>query len=119
MRAEAEGLVLDLDDELLALLPAERRVVGRQHVLHDAPDLLLDGFLGQQCELREVEALDELAVDPGLEIEVRRLTGALGLAGGAVVVVINRGGLGAAPSLEKCHVLRSWEALGIPDHPQQ
>jgi hypothetical protein len=65
---EAERLVLDLHHELLALLPAERRLVVDQHVLDDTADLLLDDVAGQHRQLGEIEPLDELSVHARLEL---------------------------------------------------
>jgi hypothetical protein len=48
-----------------------------------------------------------LAVDPGLELEVRRFAGALWFPRRAIRAIRHhRGGLGAAPSLEECHFMR-------------
>ena len=77
--AEPEGLVLDLDDEIVTLLPAQRGLVERKHVLDDPTDLLLDELARQGIELGEIEALDQLAVDTSLELVVRRLASLLGV----------------------------------------
>jgi hypothetical protein len=78
---EPEGLVLDLDDELLALLAAQRGIIGGQHLLHDATDLLLHCVGGEEVQLRQVDTLDQLAVDTGLELVVGILGARLGLDG--------------------------------------
>src|SRR5262249_57546256 len=78
-RAEPEGLVLDLDDEIVTLLPTQGGVVERQHVLDDPADLLLDELARQHIELGEIEPLDELAVDTSLELVVRRLASLPGI----------------------------------------
>src|SRR5258705_9468779 len=72
-RPESEGLVLDLDDEVIALLAAQGGLVEREHVLDDPADLLLDDFARENIQLGEVEALDQLAVDTRLELVIRLL----------------------------------------------
>src|SRR4029453_2292078 len=99
---ETKGLVLNPQTELLALLPAQRRLVGREHVLDDALDLLLNGLPRQQRELPQVEVLDELAGNSGLELEVARLAGPLRLSHRAVRR--HRSLLEALSSLEECHL---------------
>src|SRR5437879_2782565 len=77
--AEPEGLVLDLDDDIVALLPTQGGLVERKHVLDDPANLLLDELARQGIELGEIEALDQLAVDTSLELVVRRLASLLGV----------------------------------------
>src|SRR5437899_9606375 len=77
--AETEGLVLDLDDQIVTLLPAQGGLVERKHVLDDPADLLLDELARQGIELGEIEALDQLAVDTSLELVVRRLASLPGI----------------------------------------
>src|SRR5262249_31325636 len=77
--AEPKGLVLDLDDEIVTLLPTQGGLVERKHVLDDPADLLLDELARQRVELGQVEALDELAVDTSLEFIVCRLALLLGI----------------------------------------
>src|SRR5262245_35767765 len=77
--AEPEGLVLDLDDEIVTLLSAQGGLVERKHVLDDPADLLLNELARQGIELGEIEALDQLTVDTSLELIVRRLASLLGI----------------------------------------
>src|SRR5437899_4337223 len=58
--AEPEGLVLDLDDQIVTLLPAQGGLVERKHVLDDPADLLLDELARQGIELRSEEHTSEL-----------------------------------------------------------
>src|SRR4030095_12585798 len=78
-RAEPEGLVLALDDEIVTLFPTQGGLVERKHVLDDPADLLLDELARKRIELGEIEALDELAVDTSLELVVRRLASLPGI----------------------------------------
>ena len=66
-RAEAEGLVEDLLDELLALDAVEQRVLGVAQVLDDPADVPPHGVAGQVLDAGEVEPLDQLGVDLPLE----------------------------------------------------
>ena len=61
---QPERLVLDLADQILAFLPAQRRLVGNEHVLDDPSDLLLHDVAGQRRQLGQVEPLDELSMHP-------------------------------------------------------
>ncbi len=116
---ETERLVLDLDDELLALGAAEGRVVSRDHVLDDAANLLLDRVERQDVQLGQVQTFDELSMDAGLQLVVRLPATARGL--GLIMPVVRRDygadnvrGSGRGLPLEQCHLSVSRDALGVP-----
>ena len=67
-RAEAEGLVEHLVDEPLALDAVEQRVFGVAQVLDDQADVAAQGVAVQVADARQVELLDQLAVDVPLQL---------------------------------------------------
>ena len=73
-RAQAESLVQHFLDQSVALVAIEQRPFGVAQVLHDQPDLAAQHVAGQVADFRQVEFLDQLAVDPSLQIfELDRL----------------------------------------------
>ena len=67
-RAEAERLVEHLVDEPLALAAVEQRVFGVAQVLDDQADLAAQRVAFQVADARQVELVDQLAVDAPLEL---------------------------------------------------
>ena len=67
-RAEAERLVEHFLDQPLALAAVEQRVFGVAEVLDDQADLAAQHVAFQLADARQVELVDELAVDPALEV---------------------------------------------------
>ena len=77
-RAEAERLVEHLVDQPLALHAVEQRVFGVAQVLDDQADFAAQRVAVQVADARQVELVDELAVDEPLEfleIALFRLAG--------------------------------------------
>ena len=67
-RAEAERLVEHLVDEPLALHAVEQRVFGVAQALDDQADLAAERVALQVADARQVELVDQLAVDEPLEL---------------------------------------------------
>src|SRR5207302_2523759 len=73
-RPQAEGLVQHLFDQPLALLAVEHRVFAVAEVLDNEADFALEGIAFQLADAREIELIDQLAVDAALEfLELRFL----------------------------------------------
>ena len=66
-RAEAEGLVEHLVDEALAFHAVEQRVFGVAQAFDDQADFAAQRVAGQVADARQVELVDELAVDDPFE----------------------------------------------------
>ena len=79
-RAEAERLVEHLVDEALALDAVEQRVFGVAQVLDDQADLAAQRVAFQVADARQVELVDQLAVDEALQL--LEALGALAIAAG-------------------------------------
>ena len=69
-RAEAQHLVLDVADQLLALLFVDRRGVLGQQALGHAGDLLLQALFGQRVDGRQVKALQQFGMDAAAQRQV-------------------------------------------------
>src|SRR6185369_11001289 len=68
-RPESGDLVDDLLDDLLALVRAQRRLLGADELDHRIADLRREQcFVSDALERREIEALDELAVELQLQL---------------------------------------------------
>ena len=67
-RAEAERFVEDLFDQPLALGAVEQRVLGVAQVLDDEADLAAERVAFELAEARQVELVDQLAVDQPLQL---------------------------------------------------
>src|SRR5207344_2356470 len=84
-RPVAQDVVRDLADDVLALLPGERRLLDRQHLGDDLVHLLLEVRVGLPVLVEETgaEARDDLLVDARLQLGewVGDDGGALGLLG--------------------------------------
>ena len=80
--SEPEGLVLDFDDDLIPLPAAERCLLFREQILDESPDLLLDDIPWEDIDLREVDPLDQMAMDAGLQLVGGPVARALHLVGG-------------------------------------
>ena len=92
--AEPEGLVPDLENQAVAILPAERRSFLVEESLDDTRDLSSDDLGRDDGQLAEIEAIDELTMDPRLELRVLRL-GASWRGGSLPVAAAAPGGGGA------------------------
>src|SRR5262249_38210038 len=66
-RAETEGLVEDLVDQPLPLHAVEQRVLGVAQAFDDEADLAAEGVPLQVADARQVELIDQFAVDQPLE----------------------------------------------------
>src|SRR5882724_6349698 len=75
-RAQAEDLVQHLPDQLLPLLEVERRRLLREEVVHHFADRVHHLLPRELVEARQVEPLDQLAVDPALDLLEKVLLGA-------------------------------------------
>ncbi len=90
-RAEAERLVEHLVDEPLALHAVEQRVLGVAQVLDDEADLAAQRVALQVADARQVELVDELAVDAALELLELCIGRLLGASSGKVDRLGHRG----------------------------
>ena len=72
-RAEAEGLVEHLVDEPFALHAVEQRVFGVAQALDDQADFAAQRVAVQVADPRQVELIDQLAVDQSLELLEARI----------------------------------------------
>src|SRR5262249_37346029 len=95
--AEAERLVEHLVDEALALHAVEQRVLGVAQARDDQADLAAEGVALEVADARQVEAIDELAVDEPLEL--LEALGALAVAPGQRVAQAALARDGAAAAL--------------------
>src|SRR5262249_52441579 len=66
-RAETECLVEDLIDQPLALHAVEQRILGVAEPLDDKADLTAESVALQVADARQVEFIDQFAVDQTLE----------------------------------------------------
>src|SRR5262249_34948648 len=67
-RSQPKRLGRDLDDESIAVLATERCGLRLEHALDHAMDLRLNSVGRNEIELGQIESLDELPVDPRLEL---------------------------------------------------
>jgi hypothetical protein len=63
----------DLENQAVAILPAERRPFLVEESLDDTRDLSFDDVGRDDGKLAEIEAIDELTMDPRLELCMLRL----------------------------------------------
>ena len=98
-RPEAERLVEHFVDQPLALVAIEQRVFGVAQVLDDQADLAAQHVAFQLADARQVELVDQLAVDPLLE--VLELGGLRIFGGGELSASLRLSILAGLPSWQK------------------